>query len=193
MLVELLERFSTGAGYDLNRDAYGLLKSLRKLKSPHRQDRHVWPWERTVVGVISNSDDRICTVLDSFDLRVNARRVGSSSPGIEDMAETDEEDISFVVCSYDAGYKKPDRRIFDAAKALVFRNGSGEDYDLLYIGDDLQKDVVGAEKAGWDAVLLDREKKYSKAEIERAEAEIAASKGQGDARQPIRVFPVLDI
>lgn len=32
--------------------------------------------------------------------------------------------------------------------------------EMVHVGDDLEKDVLGAREAGWRSVLLDREGKY---------------------------------
>jgi FMN phosphatase YigB (HAD superfamily) len=75
-----------------------------------------------------------------------------------------------VVQSYDVGHEKPDRRVFDAATALLSEKlvdeGKGEsvdDFEKLYLGDDLENDYLGARAAGWDAALIDRENLVDKA------------------------------
>lgn len=69
------------------------------------------------------------------------------------------EDIDFVAPSYDIGFEKPDRRVFDAVKRIMKLLGD-EDCEFLHVGDDLEKDVNGAKAAGWESLLLDREMKY---------------------------------
>jgi ribonucleotide monophosphatase NagD (HAD superfamily) len=68
-----------------------------------------------------------------------------------------------VALSYDVGHEKPDRRIFDAATEMLAETVASKDkgltindFDKLYVGDDLEKDYDGAKAAGWYAVLLDR-------------------------------------
>ena len=67
----------------------------------------------------------------------------------------DDNDIQFIALSYDVGHEKPDRRIFDAAKEVV---SAKQDLDCQYIhiGDDLNKDALGASAAGWRGLVLDR-------------------------------------
>lgn len=57
-----------------------------------------------------------------------------------------------VVCSCDLGIDKPDRRIFLAARETLAHipASSGR---VLYIGNDPEKDVLGARACGWDAAL----------------------------------------
>jgi FMN phosphatase YigB (HAD superfamily) len=75
-----------------------------------------------------------------------------------------EDDVSFVVLSYDVGFEKPDRRMFDSAVSMLQKTLAGnedglvaDDFEKLYIGDEVEKDYVGAEAAGWRSILLDRE------------------------------------
>jgi FMN phosphatase YigB (HAD superfamily) len=76
--------------------------------------------------------------------------------------------------SYDVGFAKPDRRIFDAAEHMANQllamqqqrgaetgsSGSAKGdspWLKLYVGDDFEKDVVGAQGAGWNAVFVSPE------------------------------------
>ena len=156
MISELMRRFSSDVGYRLHADVLPFFHRLRTVKSLNKPP-HDWPWQKTIVGVISNSDDRICKVLQSLGLRVVPRRIGMSDDLEQNDIVSESEDISFVVCSYDVGFEKPDKRIFTAAADLTARLGFAGDMDVLHVGDDLQKDVAGAENAGWHAVLLDRQ------------------------------------
>lgn len=124
-----------------------------------------WPFDHTIVGVITNSDDRVPDILTSLGLNLGARRVGKRAGA---MARSDPtEDVSFVVISYDVGYEKPKHQIFDAAiwlleeclaaEAQAGRTMLSGDFERVYVGDDPAKDVIGAQDAGWDAIFLDRE------------------------------------
>lgn len=62
-----------------------------------------------------------------------------------------EDDINFVIMSYDVGSEKPESKIFDAAKRIL----PGEER-FLHVGDDVHKDYYAAKRAGWEGVLLDR-------------------------------------
>ena len=66
------------------------------------------------------------------------------------------DDIDFVMLSYDVGFEKPDSKIFDATKQML----PGQER-FVHVGDDLQKDYLGAKRAGWEGVLLDRESNNS--------------------------------
>jgi FMN phosphatase YigB (HAD superfamily) len=73
-------------------------------------------------------------------------------------------DIDFTVLSYDVGFEKPDNRIFAAAEEMLASHLEAEqqqvnsdEWSKVYVGDEYEKDVVGATQAGWKAVLIDRE------------------------------------
>ena len=90
------------------------------------------------LGVISNFDDRIYTVLRSLDI------------------------LSFfqtVTISSETGYAKPQPEIFEAAiEALGIPAG-----EILLVGDSLKDDVEAGRQIGLHAVLLDRHDHYSSA------------------------------
>lgn len=64
-----------------------------------------------------------------------------------------EDDINFVMMSYDVGSEKPASDMFDATKQML----PGQEWNLLHVGDDVQKDYYAAKRAGWEGLLLDRE------------------------------------
>ncbi|CAD0085606.1 unnamed protein product [Aureobasidium vineae] len=154
----LINRFWCKDGYTLFPDT----SYLRKLAlSPQRQkDASL----RLVIGVITNSDDRVPDVLTSLGLRVNGLRYNSTiSDNTKDGRGQETQDIDFCIMSYDVGVEKPSPQIFSAAvetlASLLASEGNTynkEDWALIYVGDEVGKDAKGAVNAGWDAVLLDR-------------------------------------
>lgn len=159
LVDDLLQRYSTKEGYDIYPD---VIPFFRKLQSkPSSETERPWPWERTIVGVITNSDDRVPGILSSFGLKVGPRRVDTPDQRTAEAAL--EDDISFVVLSYDVGVSKPDRAMFDAAVDSLKETLSGrgdelraEDFEKVYVGDEMQNDYLGAQTAGWQALFLDR-------------------------------------
>ncbi|EMC93048.1 hypothetical protein BAUCODRAFT_125979 [Baudoinia panamericana UAMH 10762] len=146
----LLYRFSSEEGYALTPGAMMLLSGLRARPLPS--------FDRVVVGVITNSDDRIPSILTSLGLRVSSLRFGSDSL-VTKLPTNEQCDIDFTVMSYDVGYEKPDKRIFDASEEMLRSipvPGAIEpnSWSKLYVGDDYEKDIVGARDAGWSAVLV---------------------------------------
>lgn len=137
---------------------------------------------RTVVGVITNSDDRVPDVLSSLGLNVHHLRYGDPAEKCSDVAHTQCQtaDIDFVIMSYDVGFEKPHRKIFDAATDMLENMLSAEgvakpaldDWTLLYVGDEPEKDAKGALDAGWDAILVDRDAQYGSVAEQRPEISI---------------------
>ncbi|KAF2026195.1 hypothetical protein EK21DRAFT_38909, partial [Setomelanomma holmii] len=121
LVTDLLERFSTKEGYHLHTDVIDFFAELRRKKSTGRTRSLSWPYDRTVVGIISNSDYRVPHILESFRLNVSKRRFGSSpfTKVSSDGEKTPVDDVDFVVLSYDVGHEKPDRRVFDAAVSML--------------------------------------------------------------------------
>ncbi|OAL49615.1 haloacid dehalogenase [Pyrenochaeta sp. DS3sAY3a] len=180
LVSELLNRYSTGEGYDLYGDVIPFFKMLRQGSSREHGDA-AWPWENTVVGIVTNSDDRVPGILESFGLKIGPRRIGTSDQRRAEAAL--EDDISFVVLSYDVGFEKPDRRMFDSAVDMLRENLAGNVEDLtvdsfekLYVGDEVEKDYEGARAAGWDSVLLDRD--VSEVNDQLGEIEVLGKKGE---------------
>lgn len=64
--------------------------------------------------------------------------------------------MEFVVASAAVGMEKPDRRIFDIALSMA---GVSAD-QAVHVGDDYSADVVGARRAGIEAIFLDREGRH---------------------------------
>lgn len=74
-------------------------------------------------------------------------------------ADDQDFDVEFTVMSYDVGVEKPERRIFEAAEQLLMRLPAAVHtergaWEKVYVGDEYDKDVVGAMDASWHSVLL---------------------------------------
>lgn len=161
LITELYQKFATKEAYYLFPDVKDFFLELHKYKITRPTDLIKWPYEKVIVGVITNSDNRVPGILQSFGLEVASRRFGLVTS--TDAEYDSEKDVDFVVMSYDVGHEKPDRQIFNAAtsmltETLVSGNEGlkADDFEKLYVGDDLEKDFDGARAAGWEAVLLDR-------------------------------------
>ena len=82
------------------------------------------------VGVISNFDERLESVLCSYDLYPY---------------------FNFVLASFIVQVAKPERKIFDLALNYV---PCIQSLDALHIGDDYKLDYEAAKNAGWNALLV---------------------------------------
>ncbi|HEY2384410.1 MAG TPA: HAD-IA family hydrolase [Terriglobia bacterium] len=112
--------------YDTFRDSQGWMlfpetvEVLQELK-----DRHL------KLGVISNFDSRIYTVMESLHVR---------------------HFFDAVVLSSETGFAKPDQEIFDAAIEAIGCPAA----EILFVGDSLEDDVEAGSRAGLTTVLIDR-------------------------------------
>lgn len=162
----MLHRFWSNEGYILFPDVQPLLQTLRNHYKANNG--------RIVVGVITNSDPRVPDVLSSLGLKVGQLRYDSAAD--IGKSPTAEYDIDFTVMSYDVGHEKPDRRIFEAAEKLLATTLKAEREDAqpadieewlkVYVGDEYEKDVVGAVGAQWNAVLIDRDAATHRADVQ---------------------------
>src|SRR6266436_3463193 len=94
------------------------------------------------IGVISNFDDRIHSVMRSLDI----------------LSYFDS-----ITISSETGFCKPDRQIFDAAVRALGVPASS----ILLVGDSLRDDVEAGARAGLGAVLMDRSGRYAAVEVPR--------------------------
>lgn len=173
LVQHLLDRFASKEGYALYDDVEGFFARMRAVKA---RAQRLGPFSRVVVGVISNSDDRVPAVLESLGLRVGSVRADEGVlsrrlPGFETRGEVDRpdcgdansvHDIDLVVTSYEAGEEKPSPRIFEVARrqaARVARHDAGDadSWTCVHVGDDHEKDYGAAVNAGWIGYYLPRD------------------------------------
>ncbi|KAJ5118849.1 hypothetical protein N7448_010554 [Penicillium atrosanguineum] len=175
MVDALLDRFAGEGGYTLYDDVVPFFTRMRELRSSPSLARN---FDRVVLGVISNSDDRVPAVLNALGLRVGDMRADQDLsslqlPGFEQrIAHTDlggwsDDDVDMVITSYEAGEEKPHQMIFDITRrqarllannaqtgsALTGGDGTG-DWVCVHVGDDYEKDYRAAIDAGWQSYLL---------------------------------------
>ncbi|ETS73944.1 hypothetical protein PFICI_13810 [Pestalotiopsis fici W106-1] len=162
LVPRLLHRFSSSDGYAAEPD---LTSSLQALKhNPH--------YGKVMIGVITNSDDRVPDILSSFGVHVSTLRHGGYDGTGALVPRTqlcrEDFDIDFHCMSYDVGVEKPDRAIFASAESLAAQIISARDDGLVaqaeakvqhwhkvYVGDEYAKDVEGALQAGWNPIFLE--------------------------------------
>jgi FMN phosphatase YigB (HAD superfamily) len=197
LIAELYQKYSTGEPYHLYPDVKKFFLEVQKYRRSSSSAELQWPYEKIVVGIITNSDDRVPSILESFDLQIAPRRFGGSAQNDKDSWIP--KDIEFVVQSYDVGYEKPDPRIFDAATSMLEnflaedeQGLSAEDFEQLYVGDELENDFDGATGAGWHAVLLDRNGVMDKAKNFRI-GKVGLKDKEGKERKIIMARSLLDL
>ena len=140
------------------------------------------------VGVVTNSDDRVPSILSSLGLKVCSLRHGMRSYDVNSASKGEElSDIDFVVLSYDVSFEKPSREIFDAAKDLGRLGEMQADQErYIHVGDDLEKDLEGAVQAGWEGLFLDREGNHATGKLAIAEISISSLLGLANRIQQER-------
>ena len=175
---QLYNHFASAKAYRLYSDVLPFFQDIRDHKQRAEAGlKKQWEWDDITVGIISNSDDRIDGVLSDFGIKIGPRFVGLSNHDLPQIQSS--EDVNFMALSYHVGHSKPDRAIFDAAKAFANSlvkeqwkpearsktTGLGlntetreQPYDNVYchVGDELEADVKLEAKLGWNSVSLDR-------------------------------------
>ena len=171
----LFYRFATARGYKLFPDARAFLTLVS-----HSWAAREWHPKRTMLGIVSNSDPRVRTVLDSFGIKVGPNKPSMYPPLYAPEHRNDDPkfglpDFAFATLSYECGSEKPSTEIYHQALSnareafekmdildRLTRTGKDvlhsldEDFHHMHVGDSVDKDVMPALAAGWDAVLLDR-------------------------------------
>ncbi|KAK1750531.1 hypothetical protein QBC47DRAFT_118624 [Echria macrotheca] len=203
LVPNLLHRFSSAEGYDLT-DAR-IPSLLGRIKHHHRSQTA--GDKKVIIGVITNSDDRVPDVLASLGLRISPARYPLSlsrnpSHARRQWQVSPQNHVDFHCMSYDVGFSKPDRRIFDAAEVMARRisiaNGCSsssssscrdgndeEEWIKVYVGDEWEKDALGATRAGWNAVHV------APAAVPQAQqgAELIVRDLEGTSESPEELFP----
>lgn len=172
----LLNRFSSDEGYALFEDVLPFFTHMRELRrAPARK------FDRIILGVVSNSDDRVPAVLKALGLRVGDMRADQDLssmelPGFEHRGRSKGScppgqspvDVDLVITSYEAGEGKPGRLIFDVAKRQARllssmpppAHGATPEMDetdnwvCVHVGDEYEKDYRAAINAGWQSYLI---------------------------------------
>lgn len=179
MADTLLDRFAGDKGYTLFEDVLPFFARMRELRNSPTRDL-----DRILLGVVSNSDDRVPAVLKALGLRVGDMRADQDLssmelPGFEQRGGSNNQshpssqplvDLDLVITSYEAGEAKPNRLIFDVAKRqarLLPGNrahaqditpdvGQTDDWVCVHVGDEYTKDYRAAVDAGWKSYLIPR-------------------------------------
>ncbi|RMZ71492.1 haloacid dehalogenase [Pyrenophora seminiperda CCB06] len=195
LVTELIRTYSSSEGYSLYPDVKPFFNMLRSVKSDSESQSQIststWPWDKTIVGIITNSDSRVPSILSSFDLHVSARRHKARTSTALMEAET--ADINFVIMSYDVGAEKPDAAIFRAAEEML--GDDIQEFEKLYVGDDIEKDYFGAKYAGWGSLLVRRgvRKLNEEGESSKGIIQITEKNELGKRRRVDAVESLLDL
>jgi len=173
IIPTLYRRFATSEGYKL---CPGVRDFLNLLGTAFQAG--VWAPRRTMLGIVSNSDPRVRSILESFNIQI---RPSLYPPRFTPHSRHQSYDFgpahfAFATLSSEVGNAKPSPAIYvdasvDAqialdslhAAASLTRSGNEVLRDIhsefyhMHVGDSLDKDVIPALENGWDAILLDRQ------------------------------------
>ena len=149
LVPDVLHRFASREGYELYPDVLPFFAWLQRVKT----HAGLHTWSEIVVGIVSNSDDRVPDILTSLGVSVASCRFQTR---VNNLHLAKQEDVNFVIHSYDVGAEKPDRRIFEAARETADAVSRLPDTPAvhIHIGDDFDKDYLGAERAGFRSILM---------------------------------------
>lgn len=134
MIFEILARFKTNKAYTAYPDVVEFIKAI-KLKYPD-----------VIVGIISNTDPAVYDLLKSLGIFHFFAPYTYFSYDL-DISKPDVEIFNYAV--NDVLQKNPDF-ITDSTTKEIFLQG------CWHIGDELNKDMLAAERAGWNGILVDR-------------------------------------
>ena len=129
---ELYNHFTSSAAYEVYPDVKPFFASMRELKQKYSKPND----PPVFIGVISNSDPRVKSVLQSLGLRVGIdampqmeslkERTSRTGPDMSEIMKTvwhhaynPLNDIDFLATSYEASAEKPDPEIFSHAATLA--------------------------------------------------------------------------
>ncbi|KAI5294922.1 hypothetical protein KEM52_002853 [Ascosphaera acerosa] len=195
---EIIDRFGSIEAYALYDDVgpfFDELRTLREtlrtpLQSPSQRQQS---GPRICAAVVSNSDGRLDNILRAFGLRVgDARRrlaeqhIPQRSDAVEDARADDDaigiderttdNDIDFVLTSFQVGHEKPHPRIFELAADMAASPGNmkdcRDDWFLIHVGDHYRKDGEGAVAAGYDKSLVLQRDGHSDASLASGDSRV---------------------
>lgn len=181
LIQRLIKRFNSGEGYAMYPDVAGFFERLRRWKESRRGNKTTvgaqgrgkeFDW--IVVGIISNTDDRVSSILSSLGLRVGTAWANNGellSPGGKKIEPDGHYDVDFIVTSYEAGNEKPHKGIFEVAEKRAREHLLATESDskhprsslektawsYVHVGDHYEQDYEGAVNAGWNCYLLPRD------------------------------------
>jgi FMN phosphatase YigB (HAD superfamily) len=101
----------------------------------------------------------VSSILSSLGVLVKNQPPGARQQSLQVQGTGTEGIIDFITLSYDVGVEKPHQKIFEAAfeEAKRLDRRKDRDWTKVHVGDDMEKDVKAAERAGWRGVLWNGE------------------------------------
>jgi HAD superfamily hydrolase (TIGR01509 family) len=152
--TEMVDFIIGGGKIDTEKSVDDVITRVKNFKDiSDKQEKMIMNWIEPSGTVLLNDSIEILKYLKNKNYIIG---IISNSPPTKQNQLKDLEIDSYVdsaLFSFECGYRKPSKEIYD----IFLKRFSILPTETLMIGDSLKNDVVGAQSAGLDAILLDRD------------------------------------
>ena len=151
---EMVDFIIGGGKIDTEKSVDDVITRVKNFKDiSDKQEKMIMNWIEPSGTVLLNDSIEILKYLKNKNYIIG---IISNSPPTKQNQLKDLEIDSYVdsaLFSFECGYRKPSKEIYD----IFLKRFGILPTETLMIGDSLKNDVVGAQSAGLDAILLDRD------------------------------------
>lgn len=152
--TEMVDFIIGGGKIDTEKSVDDVITRVKNFKDiSDKQEKMIMNWIEPSGTVLLNDSIEILKYLKNKNYIIG---IISNSPPTKQNQLKDLEIDSYVdsaLFSFECGYRKPSKEIYD----IFLKRFGILPTETLMIGDSLKNDVVGAQSAGLDAILLDRD------------------------------------
>ena len=152
--TEMVDFIIGGGKIDTEKSVDDVITRVKNFKDiSDKQEKIIRNWIEPSGTILLNDSIEILKYLKNKNYIIG---IISNSPPTKQNQLKDLEIDSYVdsaLFSFECGYRKPSKDIYD----IFLKRFSILPTETLMIGDSLKNDVVGAQSAGLDAILLDRD------------------------------------
>ena len=152
--TEMVDFIIGGGKIDTEKSVDDVITRVKNFKDiSDKQEKIIRNWIEPSGTILLNDSIEILKYLKNKNYIIG---IISNSPPTKQNQLKDLEIDSYVdsaLFSFECGYRKPSKEIYD----IFLKRFSILPTETLMIGDSLKNDVVGAQSAGLDAILLDRD------------------------------------
>lgn len=151
---EMVDFIIGGGKIDTEKSVDDVITRVKNFKDiSDKQEKIIRNWIEPSGTILLNDSIEILKYLKNKNYIIG---IISNSPPTKQNQLKDLEIDSYVdsaLFSFECGYRKPSKEIYD----IFLKRFGILPTETLMIGDSLKNDVVGAQSAGLDAILLDRD------------------------------------
>ena len=152
--TEMVDFIIGGGKIDTEKSVDDVITRVKNFKDiSDKQEKIIRNWIEPSGTILLNDSIEILKYLKNKNYIIG---IISNSPPTKQNQLKDLEIDSYVdsaLFSFECGYRKPSKEIYD----IFLKRFGILPTETLMIGDSLKNDVVGAQSAGLDAILLDRD------------------------------------